>query len=216
MDNTTSKDNTTDLDDTELEDYLEENAVPVEQGDLEAVDYSVATKGALPLYSAINAALRLPVKDRHILWLPGKTNKRTGKVGDPVPYIPWNTASDYLDHFATEWHYIIIERKETPTLTIVHARIVIVHARGETPRDALGEIVTSAEGFGTVGERAESKALRRAAAKHGLARHLYSKAGRPAPPPEVLARFGAPERAPDAYRKPPIGLTVPEGYTPRR
>lgn len=171
------------------EEALEDEAPSVLHTELE--EATALDSRGLPLMSDVLTNLRKPILMRHIQWLEGKTNRQSGRKGPPIPYIAWPTACGYLDHYAPPWSYEILRVAENTagTLLVVQARITIPHRGGISIRDALGGAPLANSGFGDPYSNAEAKALKRAAAKFGLARHLYTNEGRPRPPAEVLRQF---------------------------
>ena len=99
-----------------------------------------------------------------------------GKQGFSCQYLPWHQCVQYLDNYAPGWSYRIISTQVVGDNFVMTVSITIVCAEGEVTRDAsaLEPIVTKG-GFGDCATNVESAALRRAAAKFGLALYLYEK-----------------------------------------
>ncbi len=99
------------------------------------------------------------------------------KGGQTLPFINWHTACDYLDYFAPGWCYEIRRIDHVAGKVVVTARITIPTAEGLIWREATGNEDDDVETWGDPTSNAESMALRRAAAKFGLARYLYKQPG---------------------------------------
>lgn len=126
-----------------------------------------------------------------------KRLKQRQQAGQTLTYLPWYEAVRYLDHYAPGWSYEIrqihtyvapvvvnvkdkstgkVERVEREQAQLVMvARISIPCSEGLVYREASALEVVGSEGYGDAATNAESAALRRAAAKFGLALYLYDK-----------------------------------------
>ncbi len=110
--------------------------------------------------------------------------------GANLTYLPWYNAVKLLDRCTGgHWDYALANIHTTPERLILTARITIHAAEGSFTREATGTETLKEEYFdkttqskqirewayGDVSSKAESMALRRAAAKFGLALYLYDK-----------------------------------------
>jgi hypothetical protein len=111
--------------------------------------------------------LKKPIADKHL------KSKKAGSSS--VTYIPWYNAIKYLDYFAPGWSYRIVSVSHVGQNCIVVAEISIPTKDGVITRQATGLEDDSKSGYGDPASNAESTALRRAAAKFGLALYLYEK-----------------------------------------
>jgi hypothetical protein len=116
---------------------------------------------------AIIADLSKPLPSR---WL--KTRKQGGQ---DLTYIEWHTAVRYLDHHAPGWSYAVKSVSLVGNLVTVIASISIPCLEGVVTREATGCEEADAKGYGDAVSNAEAMALKRAAAKFGLALYLYQK-----------------------------------------
>lgn len=125
-----------------------------------------------------------------------KTNKKTGKK-ITLDFIDWCTAADILDLYAPGWEYTTRSSLSLDGQTvIVDAVIGIPTSTGMVRRAATGQAEKSEQEYGAPVTRAESQALRRAAAKFGLMRAQYRKRSQPAPrPAPPAAEVGEDPRA---------------------
>lgn len=149
--------------------------------------------GPRPL-AAVLADLKRPI---HESFLQTKTKK-----GTEITFISWHTATRILDKYAPGWQY------ETHSQIAGDGSHVVVDARIGLPTADYGLVWRGATGwdedeekaYGDASDRAESQALRRAAAKFGLGLYLYYEKGAdgptqrrpPAPAPTPLPRRAAP------------------------
>jgi hypothetical protein len=94
--------------------------------------------------------------------------------GQQITYIPWFKAITLLDKVTgAHWDYEVTNLHSTSKRIFIAVRLCI-HAQEETfHRDATGTELLEVK-FTDPSSRAESMALRRAAAKFGLALYLYS------------------------------------------
>jgi hypothetical protein len=102
---------------------------------------------------------------------------RTKTVGgQKIRFLPWYTAIKFLDLYAPGWSYEIRHVTGIGGKLIVVSRISIPCAEGVVYREATGQEDENVSGWGDSSSNAESMSLRRAAAKFGLALHLYDDA----------------------------------------
>lgn len=111
--------------------------------------------------------LKKPIAEKHL------KNKKAGNSS--VIYIPWHNAIKYLDYFAPGWSYRIPGVYHVGQNCVVVAEISIPTKDGVITRQATGVEDDDKSGYGDPASNAESMALRRAAAKFGLALYLYEK-----------------------------------------
>lgn len=115
----------------------------------------------------IIADLKRPVAQKHL-----RTRKQGGKT---LTYVAWFDAVRYLDHFAPGWTYEIRSVQQIGESLVMTVRISIPCAEGVVWREASALEPLNGTGYGDAATNAESAALRRAAAKFGLALNLYDK-----------------------------------------
>jgi hypothetical protein len=123
-----------------------------------------------PAQRSINdiiADLRKPIAAEHL------KQKKAG--GNQITFLPWYNAIKYLDFFAPGWSYRITGVHHAGQNVVVVAEISIPTSDGVITRQATGIEDDDKEGYGDPSSNAESMALRRAAAKFGLALYLYDK-----------------------------------------
>ena len=111
--------------------------------------------------------LSKPLDPRHL-----KTRKQ-GSTN--LTYIEWHTAVRYLDHHAPGWSYAVKSVSLVGSLVTVIASISIPCLEGVVTREATGCEETETTSYGDAVSNAEAMALKRAAAKFGLALYLYQK-----------------------------------------
>ncbi len=117
--------------------------------------------------TSIIADLSKPVAARHL-----KTRRQGGA---DLTYLPWHTAVKYLDLFAPGWTNEIRSITQVGENLVMVVRITVPCAEGEVWREASALEPIKGTGFGDAATNCESAALRRAAAKLGLALYLYDK-----------------------------------------
>jgi hypothetical protein len=115
----------------------------------------------------IIADLSKPIADRHIHHIQ--------RGGQQIPFIPWHLAVKYLDLYAPAWSYEIRTVTHAANNVVVVARITIRCKEGVVWREATGIEDDNQDRYGDPTSNAESMALRRAAAKFGLALYLYDR-----------------------------------------
>lgn len=101
-------------------------------------------------------------------------NRKTGQVSQ-LTFISWNTAIRLLDVYAPGWCYEIRNAYHVGTQLVLVVRVTIPASDGIFYREATGIEDEDTSSFGDASSNAESMALRRAAAKFGLALYLYDK-----------------------------------------
>jgi len=95
------------------------------------------------------------------------------KIGD-VDYIPWFSLCDILDTHAPGWEWDITCDYHGDR-TVVVGRLTIHGTDGSLTRSATGNETNDCGNYGDPVSNAEAMALRRAAAKFGIARYLWAK-----------------------------------------
>lgn len=121
--------------------------------------------------------------------IPSRYLRRLDKSKGGGDYLPWHTCCILLDRCAPGWEYSITQIQLSSDRIFIVARITIQAEEGNFSREATGteelkrqvwnkdlQIMESKEhAYGDPSSNAESMALRRAAAKFGLALYLYEK-----------------------------------------
>lgn len=111
--------------------------------------------------------------------LPDRLIRAKFIKGREIKFITWQTAVRLLDHFAPGWCGEVRDVKEIGGRCVVVFRISIPCAEGLVWRDATGQEADWDEDeehkYGDPSSNAEAMALKRAAAKFGIALHLYDK-----------------------------------------
>ena len=129
----------------------------------------------------ILADLAKPIPPRYLA-----TRKQGGTI---LTYLPWHTCCKLLDRCAPGWDYSITQIHTSSDRIFITARLTIRAAEGDISREATGTEVLKEEYFdkvtqttkirelayGDSSSNSEGMALRRCAAKFGLARYLYEK-----------------------------------------
>lgn len=108
--------------------------------------------------------------------IPNSMLKSRKQGGQDLTYLPWYNAVKMLDYYAPGWSYEV--RSVTPiggNQVVLTVRISIPCAEGIVYREATGIEEEEGVKFGDAASNSESMALRRAAAKFGLALSLYEK-----------------------------------------
>lgn len=95
--------------------------------------------------------------------------------GKKITYLPWYRAARMLDWYAPGWQHEVRQITQIGSQVVVIVRLTIPAAEGWFYREATGIEEEEVKGYGDTTSNAESMALRRAAAKFGLARGLYEK-----------------------------------------
>lgn len=128
---------------------------------------------ARPIAEIIND-LRIKIPPTMFKKLPGKKSK-SGGTGAAIDYIPWYNAVKVLDKFAPGWSGHVVKAEETLKRAVVVYRITLPCAEGMVSREATGYEDIEGVEYGDPFSNAESMAFRRAAAKFGLALHMYER-----------------------------------------
>lgn len=105
---------------------------------------------------------------------PQRLKQRT-QGGKTLDYLPWYQAVRYLDNYAPGWRYEIRSVNQIGDNLVMVVRVIIPCAEGDVWREASALEPIESKGYGDAATNAESAALRRAAAKLGLALYLYDK-----------------------------------------
>lgn len=132
-----------------------------------SVEPSEAPESGWRSITEIVADLKRPVAQKHL-----RTRKQGGKT---LTYVAWFDAVRYLDHFAPGWSYEIRAVHQIGESLVMTVRLSIRCAEGVVWREASALEPLNGTGYGDAATNAESAALRRAAAKFGLALYLYDK-----------------------------------------
>lgn len=123
--------------------------------------------------------------------IPAGLLKTKSKGGNSIPFLPWHRACGILDKYAPGWEYRVTNT-HTTTGTVAYDKagnsilggndclvltveMTLHFSDGDVTRAATGHEPLSTSGYGDPSSNAESMALRRAASKFGLGRHLYEK-----------------------------------------
>ena len=125
---------------------------------------------ALRSIKDIIADLSRPINPQRL-----KQRKASNKSNEMLKYLPWYQAVRYLDYHAPGWSYEVRSITTVGNAVAVCVRITIPCLEGLIYREATGYEPLEVKGYGDPTSNAESMALRRAAAKFGLALALYDK-----------------------------------------
>lgn len=121
--------------------------------------------------------------------IPNKYLAKRNQGGTTLTYLPWHTCCKLLDRCAPGWDYSVTNIHTTTDRIFITVRLTLRAAEGDFSREATGTELLKEEYFdqktktlkirelvyGDTSSNAESMALRRAAAKFGLALYLYEK-----------------------------------------
>lgn len=121
--------------------------------------------------------------------IPSKYLATRKQAGTTLTYLPWHICCKLLDRCCPGWDYSITNIHTTSDRIFITARLTIRAEEGDISREATGTEVLKEEYFDKVSQttkirelaygdcssNSESMALRRCAAKFGLARYLYEK-----------------------------------------
>jgi hypothetical protein len=107
--------------------------------------------------------------------VPAKMLAEKSLKGNKITYLPWYRAARMLDYYAPGWQHEIRDIKQIGSQVVVIVRLSIPAAEGWFYREATGIEEEEVKGYGDTTSNAEGMALRRAAAKFGLARGLYER-----------------------------------------
>ena len=143
----------------------ETNAKQIQQSETTYQEFKTSSPRSI---KDIIADLSKPVNPQRL--------KQRQQGGRTLDYLPWYQAARYLDNYAPGWRYEIRSVNQIGNNLVMVARIIIPCAEGEVWREASAlEVIEDPKRYGDAATNAESAALRRAAAKFGLALHLYDK-----------------------------------------
>lgn len=121
--------------------------------------------------------------------IPGKYLAQRKQGGSSITYLPWHNCVKLLDRCAPGWDYSVTNIHTTSDRIFITTRITIRASEGDFSREATGTELLKENrwnektkafsvmelAYGDSSSNAESMALRRAAAKFGLALYLYDK-----------------------------------------
>ncbi|HEX8653071.1 MAG TPA: Rad52/Rad22 family DNA repair protein [Pyrinomonadaceae bacterium] len=107
--------------------------------------------------------------------IPQRLLKDKTVGGTKIKYLPWHTAVKFLDLYAPGWSYEIRHLMGIGGKLVLVSRISIPCAEGVVYREATGQEEETVDRYGDPASNAESKSLRRAAAKFGLGISLYER-----------------------------------------
>lgn len=108
--------------------------------------------------------------------IPSKYLDTRKQGGANLTYLPWYNAVKLLDRCTGgHWDYSVTNIHTTSDRIFLTARITIHSESGTFSREATGTELLECGSYGDPSSNAESMALRRAAAKLGLALYLYEK-----------------------------------------
>lgn len=107
--------------------------------------------------------------------IPNKYLATRKQGGTQLTYLPWHICCKLLDRCCPGWDYSISNIHTTSDRIFVTARLIIRAKEGDISREGTGTELLACGSYGDPSSNAESMALRRAAAKFGLARYLYEK-----------------------------------------
>lgn len=112
-------------------------------------------------------ALRRPI--------PSSVLKTKTIQGNKIPYLPWYTVNEILNKYCPGWTWEITKIHTTGERLFLVGRLTLTTSDGAAYQEATGTEDLDGVMFGDPSSNAESMALRRAAAKFGLALDLYKK-----------------------------------------
>ena len=107
--------------------------------------------------------------------IPAKYLATRKQGGTALTYLPWHTCCKLLDRCCPGWDYSVTLVHTTSDRIFVTARLTIRAEEGDISREGTGTELLNCGSYGDPSSNAESMALRRCAAKFGLARYLYEK-----------------------------------------
>ncbi len=93
--------------------------------------------------------------------------------GDSADYLPWHTVAKHLTHRCPGWTWVVRSVQELGGSLVVHGSLVVPTSENSLRFDAVASEPLKGGSQAPPAEVAESAALRRAAAKAGLALSLY-------------------------------------------
>ena len=95
--------------------------------------------------------------------------------GKAIQYVPWYRVVSLLNRYAPGWQWEIRSIHTTDSDLFIVGRLTIPTAEGTIYREATGTNPLRDTNYGDASSNSESMAFRRAAAKFGLALHLYDR-----------------------------------------
>lgn len=107
--------------------------------------------------------------------IPQSMLKTKQLSGNKINYISWSDATRLLDAYAPGWSFDVVSIQHIKEQVVLTVELKIPTKDGMICRQATGNESDVTSSYGDCFSNAESMALRRAAAKFGLARYLYSK-----------------------------------------
>jgi hypothetical protein len=111
--------------------------------------------------------------------IPARLLRTKTVGGQKIKFLPWHTAIKFLDLYAPGWSYEIRHLAGIGGKLIIVSRISIPCLEGVVYREATGQEDEDVDRYGDSSSNAESKSLRRAAAKFGLSLGLYDRSKQP-------------------------------------
>ena len=109
--------------------------------------------------------LARPVDPRHV--------RQLKKGGATLDYLPWHCVAKHLHHRVPGWQWVVRSIQELSGSVVVHGTLLIPTNEGTLRFDSVASEPVKGRSQAPPAEVAESAALRRAAAKAGLALELY-------------------------------------------
>jgi hypothetical protein len=107
--------------------------------------------------------------------IPARLLRTKTVGGQKIRFLPWHTAVKFLDLYAPGWSYEIRHLAGIGGKLVIVSRISIPCLEGVVYREATGQEDEDVDRYGDPASNAESKSLRRAAAKFGLGLGLYDR-----------------------------------------
>ena len=95
--------------------------------------------------------------------------------GNQIPYLPWYSVVDILNKYCPGWAWEVTQMHISSDRLFLVGRLTLATSEGTAYQEATGTAELSCSNYGDPSSNAESMALRRAAAKFGLALDLYKK-----------------------------------------
>ena len=111
------------------------------------------------------AELSRPIDHRHV--------RQLKKGGATLDYVPWSCVAKHLTHRCPGWMWFVRSVQELGGSVVVHGSLFLPTSEGRLRFDAVASEPIKGGSQAPPAEVAESAALRRAAAKSGLALELY-------------------------------------------
>jgi hypothetical protein len=109
--------------------------------------------------------LSRPVDPRHV--------RQLRKGATTLDYLPWHTVAKHLTHRCPGWQWVVRSVQELGGSIVVHGSLYVPTSEGRLRFDAVASEPVKGGSQAPPAEVAESAAVRRAAAKSGLALDLY-------------------------------------------